>query len=328
MKGMKYFSVVFVYLILIISLPAAAQSLVEDANLSTAPVGSENTFSETIKIISNSKKIFILTNNNQQLGPGDFISLALENNLAARAVVAKTHQGQVGIKILKIYSLTQWGKLRRNQEVQIVKGDDSYFGKKPEAKVDETPLAKIKTEEDLYTGDVIVEDDVGIFDENKNRHIKPDNLVALTGAFFEAAEVESRGGKVRTNEFGVSWAFQFADNYFLEGLYGRALLDNFPGDGSQTLANHLTARLKYNIKGPLYTFFMPYIGFHSYTISSPDAGKTGSPTTDDEQLKAVDALKKSGPVAGVTVLRRLVPGWFIKADLGSDIINLGFAIEF
>jgi hypothetical protein len=41
-----------------------------------------------------------------------------------------------------------------------------------------------------------------------------------------------------------------------------------------------------------------------------------------------DNLKKSGPVFGITVLRRLVPGWFIKGDLGNDIINLGFAIEF
>jgi hypothetical protein len=325
---MKYISVVFVYFLLLISLPVAAQSLVEDANLSTAPVGGENSFNETIKIISASKKIFILTNNNQQLGPGDFISLALSNNLAARAVVAKTHQGQVGIKILKIYSLAQWGQLRRNQEVQIIKGDDSYFGKKPEAKADETPIAKIKSEDDLYSGDVVADDDVGIFDENKNRHIKPDNVVALTGAFIEASEVESRGGKVRANEYGVSWAYQFADNYFIEGLYGRALINNFPLDGSQTLANHLTARLKYNIKGPLYTFFMPYIGFHSYTVSSPDAGKSASSVTNDEQLKAVDALKKSGPIAGITILRRLVPGWFVKADIGSDIINLGFAIEF
>jgi hypothetical protein len=325
---MKYFGVVFICLVLITGLAARAQSLVEDANLSATPQDSETIFNETIKIISNSKKIFILTNNNQHLGPGDFISLALENNLAARAVVAKTHQGQVGIKILKIYSLAQWGKLRRNQEIQIVKGDDSYFGKKPKAKIEEASLSKIKSEEDLYTNDVVMEDEVGVFDENKYRHIKPDNLVALTGAFFEAAEVESRGGKVRTNEFGISWAFQFSDNYFFEGLYGRALIDNFPGDGSQTLANHITGRIKYNIKGPLYTFFMPYIGFHSYTISSPDAGKTASPTTNDEQNSAINKLKKSGPIAGITVLRRLVPGWFIKADLGSDIINVGFAIEF
>lgn len=325
---MKLISICFIYALLTLSFTVAAQSLVEDANLNQDSSGNENLFTETIKIISDSKKIFILTNNNQQLGTGDFISLALDNNLAARALVAKTHQGQVGIKILKIYSLAQWGRLKRNQEVQIIKGDDSTFGKKPVEAVDDSPVAKIRSEEDLYTGDVVVEDDIGVFDDNKNRHIKPDNIVALTGAFYEAAEVESRGGKLRTNEFGISWAFQFADNYFAEGLYGRALMDNFPGDGSQTLANHLTARLKYNIKGPLYTFFMPYIGYHTYTISSPDAGKTNNDATNQEELAAIDELKKSGPVFGVTIMRRLVPGWFIKGDIGSDIINVGFAIEF
>jgi hypothetical protein len=326
---MKYFSIVFIYMTVLFCTSLGAQSLVEDANISVQDTGAENVFNETIKIISGSKKIFILTNNNQQLGPGDFISLALDNNLAARAVVAKTHQGQVGIKILKIYSLAQWRRLERDLEVQIVKGDDSLFGKKTvETKPDVSTQAKIKSEDDLYTGDVVVDDDVGIFDENKNRHIKPDNVVGLTGAFFEAAQVESRGGSQRTTEFGVSWAYQFADNYFVEGLYGRALFDNFPADGSQTLVNHLTARLKYNIRGPLYTFFMPYLGFHSYTVSSPDAGKTNSQATNDEQLRAIDKLKKSGPVFGVTVLRRLVPGWFIKGDIGSDVINIGFAIEF
>lgn len=325
---MKYFSIVFIYSLLILSLPAAAQSLVEDANLATSPVGSENVFNETIKIISNSKKIFILTNNNQQLGPGDFISLALENNLAARAVVAKTHQGQVGIKILKIYSVSQWSKLRRDLEVQIVKGDDSTFGKKPEAKVDESATAKIKSEEDLYTGDVVADDELGILDENKNRHIKPDNLISLAGAYFDANEIESRGGKVREPMFGISWAYQFTDNYFLEGVYGRAMLDNYPAEGAQTLVNQVIGRLKYNFKGPAYTFFMPYLGFQSYTVSSPDAGKGTSASQNEEELKVIDELKKSGPVFGVTVLRRLVPGWFIKADIGSDVMNVGFTIEF
>lgn len=73
---------------------------------------------------------------------------------------------------------------------------------------------------------------------------------------------------------------------------------------------------------------MPYIGFHSYNISSPDAGKTNNPVINEEELTAVDDLKKSGPVFGISVLRRLVPGWFIKTDIGTDIINLGFAIEF
>jgi len=289
---------------------------------------SGGTFAETIKIISGSKKIFILTNNNQQLGPGDFISLALDDKLAARAVVAKTHQGQVGIKILKIYSVAQWSKLRRELQVQIVKGDDSTFGKKPEAKTDESTTARIRSEEDLYTGDVVSDDDLGIIDDNKNRHIKPDNIVSLFGAMFKANEIESRGGSLSQPMFGLSWAYQFTDNYFIEGVYGRSLIDNYPAENAQTLVNQVAVRLKYNIKGPAYTFFMPYLGFQTYSVSSPDAGKGTDPILNEEELNAINDLKKSGPVFGVSILRRLVPGWFIKADIGSDIVNVGFSIEF
>ncbi len=306
-----------------------AQSLVEDANLNT-PAGSDTSFKETIKIISSSKKIFILTNNNQQLGPGDFVSLALDDKLAARAVVAKMHQGQVGIKILKIYSLAQWSRLQRNLDVQVIKGDDSYFGKKPEAPTGDT-AAKIKDEEDLYSGDVVMEDELGLIEENKNRHIKPDNLVAVMGSFMTVEEVNKENpGEIRGTTLGASWAFQFTDNYFIEGIYGRTMFDNYPGDGSQTLINQFIGRIKYNFKGPLYTFFMPYIGFQNYSVVSPDAGKRSESTQTeiDNENDAIKKLQKSGPVAGVTILRRLVPGWFIKADLGTDIIDVGFAIEF
>ena len=323
------FKIIYLLLCLGLSNQIWSQSLVDDANLSMATDGTSGAFAETIKIISSSKKIFILTNNNQQLGPGDFLSLALDNKLAARAVVAKTHQGQVGIKILKIYSVAQWSKLRRDLEVQIVKGDDSTFAKKPEVKVEEGSLSKIKSEEDLFTGDVVSNDDLSVLDENKNRHIKPDNLVSIFGAYYTANEVASRGGKpFKTAMFGLSWAYQFTDNYFVEALYARALLDNYPADSVSTLVNQVAVRLKYNIKGPAYTFFMPYLGFQSFSVSSPDAAKSGVSTTDAEEKDALAALKKSGPVFGVTVLRRLVPGWFIKADLGSDILNLGFSIEF
>lgn len=322
------FKIIYLLLCLGLSNVVWSQSLVDDANLSMTADGSGGTFAETIKIISGSKKIFILTNNNQQLGPGDFISLALDDKLAARAVVAKTHQGQVGIKILKIYSVSQWSKLRRDLEVQIVKGDDSAFGKKPEVKADESGIAKIKSEDDLYTGDVVADDDLGVLDENKNRHIKPDNIVSISGAYLSANEIESRGGTIKAPMFGVSWAYQFTDNYFVEGVYGRSLFDNYPADGSQTLVNHVVGRLKYNFKGPAYTYFMPYLGFQSYTVSSPDAGKGTDPVQNEEELTVIDELKKSGPVFGVTILRRLVPGWFIKADLGTDVLNVGFSIEF
>ncbi|HXH75297.1 MAG TPA: hypothetical protein VNJ08_10050 [Bacteriovoracaceae bacterium] len=302
-----------------------AQSLVDDASLTAG--NAEGAFNETIKVISSSKKIFIITNNNQQLGPGDFCSLALDNKLAARALVAKTHQGQVGIKILKIYSLAQWGKLRRDQEVQVVKGDDSNFGAAPVAAAPEA-APKIKNEEDLFTGDVVLEDELADFDDNKNRHIKPDNLVTLFAGFYDVAEVEEDGGVIRTQELGFTWGYQFADNYFFEGGYGRAQLNSFPCDGCSTLVNHIMGRLKFNIKGPLYTFFMPYVGFQTYSVVSPDAGVGDNDQLNQTQLEAVQALKESGPTFGVTILRRLVPGWFIKADIGTDLINAGFAIEF
>ncbi|MES2528314.1 MAG: hypothetical protein V4598_14600 [Bdellovibrionota bacterium] len=329
---MKMTSLVLIYasLIFLISSPVSAQSLVEDANINVAQAADGSLFTETIKIISNSKKIFILTNNNQQLGPGDFISLALENKLAARALVAKNHQGQVGIKILKIYSLNQWAKLRRDQDVQIVKGDDSSFMRKP---VDVAPTdgPKIKDEDDLYSADVVIDDSVEFVEDNKNRHIKPDNVVGIFAAILNADNPEGgSGGYTRGNEFGLTWAYQFTDNFFIEGVYGRTLLDNYPADSTQTLVNRFIGRVKFNIKGPLYTFFMPYVGYQNNTVSSPDAGKETQNTDaqNNAELDAIDSLKKNGVVAGVTVMRRLVPGWFLKADLGTDVLNIGFAIEF
>ena len=321
---------IYASLIFVISSHVAAQSLVEDANINVEQAANGSVFAETIKIISNSKKIFILTNNNQQLGQGDFISLALDNKLAARALVAKTHQGQVGIKIIKIYSLNQWAKLRREQDVQIVKGDDSSFMKKR----DEAPPTdgpKIKDEDDLYSADVVMDDTVEFVEDNKNRHIKPDNVVGVFAALLNADNPDGGdGGYTRGNEFGLTWAYQFTDNFFLEGVYGRTLLDNYPADTTQTLVNRFVGRVKFNIRGPLYTFFMPYVGYQNSSVSSPDAGKESQQTQEqnDAELEAVNNLKKNGVVAGVTILRRLVPGWFVKADLGTDVLNIGFAIEF
>ena len=321
---MSKFIVLLCFILLIPSF-TKAQSLVDDANLYRGGDQS-NVILETIKIISGSKRIFVITNNNQVLTVGDFISIALEDKLAARAVVAKIHQGQVGVKILKIYSMAQWTKLRRDQEVQIIRGDDSQFERQaiPQAPTEN----KIKNEDDLYTGDVMIEDDLTVFDENKNRHIKPDNLVGLHGSYLDAAEIASQGSNRRSMMIGLSWGYQFADNYYVEGVYSRASFNDFPNEGKSTVVNNLVGRLKYNIKGPLYTYFQPYVGFRMQSVSSPDAGKTADLSIAAQEDEAISKLEKSGAVFGVTVLRRLVPGWFVKANVGSDIIDLGFSIEF
>ena len=46
-------------------------------------------------------------------------------------------------------------------------------------------------------------------------------------------------------------------------------------------------------------------------------------------LTAIENVEEqSGLIFGVTLLRRLVPGWFLSIDLGTDSTNVGVAIEF
>ena len=73
---------------------------------------------------------------------------------------------------------------------------------------------------------------------------------------------------------------------------------------------------------------MPYVGYQTYNISSPKAGQDIDPDVAQAQLRAVEVMETRNVVVGITLLRRLVPGWFIKADIGSDGANIGFAVEF
>lgn len=305
---------------------AQAQTLVDDIKSPVETVVSDGSlFTEQIKIISASKKIFVLTNGNNQMGMGDFVSLILDNKLAVRALVAKTHEGNAGLKIVKIYSLTEWGRLRKGLDVQIIRGDDSYYNKAP-AKVEATEAApKIQTEDDLYNKEVLADDDAELDDDNK-RHIKPDNVISA--GLWLSNYSDAEGGSKRGTMVAGAWAYQFTDNWFVEGFYGRTSLNDFPAQQTQTVVNNFVGRLKYNFKAPLYSFFLPYVGFQSQTVSSPRAGDIADQVQKDKELRAVDRLRKQSIVVGVTFLRRLVPGWFFKADLGMDVIDAGVAIEF
>ena len=73
---------------------------------------------------------------------------------------------------------------------------------------------------------------------------------------------------------------------------------------------------------------MPYDGVQINSVSSPDAGTTGVASVDDAENAAVEDLEETQFAAGVTILRRLVPGWFLSINLGTDQISGGFSIEF
>jgi hypothetical protein len=312
-----------------------SQDLVEDISSGVTVADNREMFTETIRIIGRSHRVFILTNTNQALFKGDFITLVLgEKDAVARAVVAKNHNELIGIKVLRIYSLKNWKRLKKNLDVKILKGDDSWlFKKEVETKPNKGPeeIERINSEEDLYKDDLTGKD-LDSFGKD-NRLIKPDNIVSASFSRYTLDNDLGNGGEgelQQYNRFSAQWAYQFADNFWFQGLYGRVQLDGVPASGTQTVLNDITFRLKYTFQAPLYSYFKPYIGFQIHSISSPNAGKNDppNPVQDDAETALIEKMAKSDIVFGVTILRRLVPGWFVQADIGTDVLSLGFGIEF
>jgi hypothetical protein len=311
--------------LLVIQNYSSAQDVVEAMDDSMSMQRGSEMFVETIKLISASRRIFILTNGNEMLAKGDFITLAKDNKACARALVAKDKEQLVGIKILKIYSLNCWAQIKRNLDVQILRGDDSSLFVKKVAKKETTNKKKsIESEEDLYDSDVTLEDDVS-FDDMGNRHIKPDNLISFT---WGQRRVNDMYNDLRVgNEFSGQWGYQIVDNIWAEANMGITKLNEYPGNSAQTIITNFTGRLKYTVKLPFYTYALPYVGYQTFSVSS-NAGNTNNKKVNEDELESIRKLKTSQIAIGMTLLHRLVPGWFVKADLGTDAMNLGFTIEF
>lgn len=331
--------VFFCLLFVLIINPLHAQNVLDDleederidsqASSETAP----SLVTETIKTISASKKIFILTNENQSFSKGDFISILLANKLVCRALVAKTTSDKLsGIKIVKIYSLALWKELRVGKDVLILKGDDSYFvnrEKTPGQTKDKKNESKVQTDEDLFNSTSLGNEDDLSLEENSKRLIKPDNLVSVNVGLIEGKDVD--GAKKNYTQLNADWAYQLTDNIWAEVGVGTNTIRDYPSTGIDTRLTNIEVKAKYTFSAPLYSYIQPYIGYQTILASSPGAGTPGDTTTQeqlDRETQQVEDLKKNSVVFGLTLLKRIVPGWFIRADLGTDIINGGLTIEF
>lgn len=321
--------------------PAFGQNAVEDlTNASTEAAQTTNElFTETILTISPTKRVFILTNKTGQLSKGDFVSLLLDGSLAARAVVAKnTEDQQAGIKIVKIYSLKNWNRLRDNIEVQIIRGDDSYYQKAKEKVAEKKPeddkkdKSLISGEEDLYNETSLGE---GLeIDENSKRAIKTDNVFGLS--YGQLDGVDASSATAYYPHYMGHWAYQFVDNLWFEAVYGQTTISDFPDSGLDTKVTNYTGRIKYTFNAPFYSYVLPYIGYQYLSVNSPGAGEIPSNTVitsqvqkdADAELSLVNKMQRKQIVVGATILKRLVPGWFLTLNLGTDMLHAGFALEF
>lgn len=329
-----YFSALLCSLILaLLSLgqPAYGQSVMDDLQEKTGAVvdnSAPDLFTETLLRVSPSKRIVLLTNQNQILGTGDFISFVRQQQLLARALVAKTSDTQgVGVKIVKVYQPELWQNVRTGEEIQIIRGDDSYFSRPQQKEEDQGP--KIEGEDDLYNTNLL-EDDVAL-DENKNRIIKQDNIISLSYGGTEG--IDGNNKSTYYGQLGASWSYQVADNVWAELFYGQNIIRDFPAAGLDTRFSAITLKGKYTFAGPLYTYFMPYLGLQFTRGYSPGAGVQGdNGDLSEDDLRAeedqVDKLNRNRFILGVTILKRMVPGWFMRADLGLDHLGGGISLEF
>lgn len=325
---MSRFLVCLIFSLFTLSVQIFGQSVVDQIDSAGASGFQESApdlSTEKIEKISASGRIFILTNSAGSYGKGDFISIVLDNKLVNRALVAKTSNGSGGIKLLKIYDPAIQKILRPGMEVQVIRGDDSYFRLKKKTEVAQND-GLIEDETELFDETTLLEDDLSL-EENTKRKIKTDNIVSIYLAQVEGQSVDQ--GTQRYSQITGAWAYQVDDNIWGEVSYGENTITDFPTGGFDTKFTSLVFKVKYTVEAPFYSFIQPYAGYQIRSADSPGAGSPGvSATQQEEELALVESLKKSGPIFGVTVLKRLVPGWFARLDLGSDSLNFGFGLEF
>jgi hypothetical protein len=304
---------------------ALAQNVAQEISANDEVVAAaESLPTEIVRKISPSGRIFIMSNANSSVGKGDFITLIVDSDRALRALVAKTTDDVAGIKILKIYDPNLFKLIKQGSQVKVLRGDDSYF-----KKVLPTEDLKIKDTEDLYN-DTVLSDGIEI-DDNTKRAIKTDNIVGV--ALSQVPVVDAEGESTYDSQLSAQWAYQFYDNFWSEVNYGQHLIEDYPSPGLGTKLSNLVLRLKYTIEAPLDSYFMPYVGYQYLNASSPGAGEIDpslnqNQTFYDNEIAKVEDLKKSGPIIGATILKRFVPGWFFRADLGTDNLAFGISLEF
>jgi hypothetical protein len=313
--------------ILLLSFNALSQGFLDEIS---GELTSSDLITEKIQKISPTKRIFIISNENNSFNKGDFISIVFLDKITARGIIAKTKKNYAGIKIVKINSWSHWQKLIPGANIQIITGDDSKF-RSAASKKEEDPedISLIQNDSDLYN-DVVIEDEILEVSENKNRHLKQDNLLTIN--YGQVQNLDQNNESAGYQQFILSYAYQIRDNLWLEASYGQNIVRDFPSIGIDTTLRQISGKLKYTFKIPFYSYVQPYVGFLSAAGNSPQAGidPTGntSQTDLDNETKLVDALTKNEVIFGATIVRHLAPGWYARVDLGSDTISGGFGLEF
>ena len=284
---------------------------------------------ERVLRLSPDRRILVLGNEANSFERGDFLTLLLSGRPVARGLAAKMDGYRAGVKIVRLYAPAIWDRVEAGMEVQVLRGDDSYYGAlERAAKKKEAPKDLTREEEDLYEETLLMEGGLDV-EEEGNRTVKTDNILSGLVSTIEGADLDGNAAWYR--QIAGSWMYQIHSNVWAEFLYGQSVINDFPNLGLDTKLNAFSFRLKYIVAAPFYSYLQPYAGYQVVGASSPGAGLDDGKTSNsvlDLELDRMESLERRTMVFGVTLLRRLVPGWMAKLDVGTDTVAFGLALEF
>ncbi len=303
-----------------------SQNIIEDLqdNGPTDPSQSNNyaQFNEEVLLKSKNRRILIITNKNQSLKQGDFISLYVNSEKIARALVAKDRNNKVAIKIINTFSDKFDRLTRRGDELEIIRGDDSSFS------ATEEDINADLGENDLFSIDLIDKKE----EKENAKKLNERNLVTLGIGLYQGIDSQEES---KAYVHGIlSYAIKAFGPVWFEGVYGYSNLQRFPRQDTSAHLHGLGVRLKLNINLPAYMFLMPYAGIHFAYVSSTDTIDPGASAPQAEinaynrEVDLINIASQFRPTAGLTLHKRFVPGWFITLSGGLDVSYAGVTIGF
>lgn len=289
-------------------------------------------FSETITTISTNRRIFITTNSNNKLMMGDFVSFIKDNQLILRALVVKTRDDRSGLKIVKVYDQSLWGSLSTGYNVQMLRGDDSYFlsqlQKEQEAVLETSSNNTPNSESGTLTADeqMILGADFS-FEKptDKARKINANHLVYATFGNFRSLGATGDADTYVHYRFG--WGYQVLTNWWTDISYGYTVLKKYPEADIDTALNTITAKFGYIFELPIHSFIYAYGGLYNSIATSPGAGEAVSDAQAQQEVQMVRDVEGLGFLGGISFYKRLVPGWTFKVDLDLKNIGAGIMVE-
>ena len=154
------------------------------------------------------------------------------------------------------------------------------------------------------------------------------NLIHFAGGFMRSIGTDFESKSYL--QWVISWAYRVKKRFWVEAQYGLTAAKRFPAPDIGTNIHSLGLKAKYAFELPFYSFLMPYAGGQYNLASSPGAGEDPKATNEENntELDLVSGMEGFQLALGVTLQKRFVPGWFITANLGTDVMSLGLSVGF